>query len=219
MKPAQTILFIGDSITDSGRTQNDGAPLGRGYVQLFADLLTLRKPQEEFRIINKGIDCNTIAHLLSRWSDDVIENAPDVVYILIGINDATRHLDQSRSLHRAPDDFAAVYRRLVEETRKRLPHASIILMEPFFISKGDDIEGSYRQRLIVLLQDYIAATRSVAAACHTGLIKLSEIFTHLVAQRNSAFFSEDKIHPTSAGHLAIAEAAYRALPHGRNRHV
>ena len=55
IKNGQTILFIGDSITDCGR-RKDHKTLGVGYVKLFADLLSVREPEKDIRIVNKGID-------------------------------------------------------------------------------------------------------------------------------------------------------------------
>ena len=207
----QTILFIGDSITDCDRRMPMHAPLGWGYVRMFSDLLSIREPKKQMRIINKGINENTIAHLLSRWCDDVIEFQPDVLFVLIGINDATRYLDSSPSLHRSPGEFKAVYKRLVEETRLRVPHCEIIPMQPFFISRGDDIAGSYRNQLISTLAAYIQATEEIAGECGLKCIKLSEIFRDLLRYKNSETYSEDKIHPNLTGHLAIAEAIYNGL--------
>jgi lysophospholipase L1-like esterase len=211
LQNGQTILFIGDSITDCDRTVAQHAPLGWGYVRLFSDLLKVREPQKRIRVVNKGINGNTIAHLLSRWCDDVIEYRPDLLCILIGINDATRYLDGSSSLHRAPREFGETYLRLVEETRQRLPACRIALMEPFFISRGDDIAGSYRSQLIGNLQEYVTQTRKTAAAHDLQVIGLSGLFAGLLRHANSANYSEDKIHPNLTGHLAIAETVYHAL--------
>jgi len=211
IQSGQTLLFIGDSITDCDRTVPNHNPLGWGFVRLFADLLMVREPEKSILVLNKGRNGNTISHLLSRWSDDVIENEPNFVFILIGINDATRYLDKSTSLHLPPLEYKLIYRRLVDETFQRLPQAQVILLEPFFISKGDNIVGSYRNELITGLSHYICATRSVADEFGLRIVQLSNLFTNLLICRNSASYSEDKIHPNSTGHLAIAEAVYSAL--------
>jgi len=207
----QTLLFIGDSITDCDRRIPMHGPLGWGYIRMFSDILSVREPEKRLRIINKGIDENTIAHLLSRWCDDVVEFQPDVLFVLIGINDATRYLDRSPSLHCSPEKFKTVYRRLMEETHLRIPHCRINLMQPFFISRGDDIEGSYRNQLISTLADYIQAVEETVDEFKATLIPLSQAFQNLLIHKNSETYSEDKIHPTLTGHLAIAETIYNSL--------
>jgi lysophospholipase L1-like esterase len=215
----QTILFIGDSITECDRRMPIHSPLGWGYVRMFSDILSIREPEKQIRIINKGINENTIAHLLSRWCDDVIEFQPDVLFVLIGINDVTRYLDHSPSLHRSPEEFKTVYRRLVEETNMRVPHCEIILMQPFFISRGDDIVASYRNQLITTLVAYIQAIDEIANEYGLIIIKLSEIFRELIRHKNTETYSEDKIHPNLTGHLAIAETIYRGLQFKEHSHV
>lgn len=207
----KTILFIGDSITECDRRMPMHSTLGWGYVRMFSDILSIRDPEKKIRIINKGINENTIAHLLSRWCDDVVEFQPDLLFILIGINDVTRYLDGSASLHCSPVEFKAIYRRLVEETKLRVPHCEIIPMQPFFISRGDDIVGSYRNQLISTLAAYLQAIDEIASEYGLKVIKLSESFHELLRYKNSETYSEDKIHPNLTGHLAIAETIYRGL--------
>jgi lysophospholipase L1-like esterase len=219
LKNNQTVLFIGDSITGCDRQSPEHSPLGWGYVRMFSDIISVREPEKTIRIINKGVNQNTITHLLSRWCDDVLEFQPDVLFVLIGINDATRYLDHSPSLHCSADKFRIAYERLVAETHLRLPHCQIYLMQPFFISKGDDIVESYRNRLISTLADYQRATEETVQEFGLTLVPLAEEFKRLLRTKTSDTFSEDKIHPNHAGHFAIAEAAYRSLESGERLHV
>ena len=211
LESGQSIVFIGDSITDCERRVSSNSALGNGYVRIFSDMLLTREPEKAIRIVNKGIDSNTIGHLLSRWQDDVVEQHPDHLFILIGINDATRFLDRSSSLHCAPSAFRATYQQLIDETRSRLPECRITLMQPFFISPGDNIVGSYRAKLIATLADYIDTTDALAREFGLSLVPLQQTFQALLCYKNSDFYSEDKIHPTLTGHHAIAEAVYRSL--------
>lgn len=206
-----TLLFIGDSITDCDRTGVASGSLGFGYVGLLNDLLIARHPSKRFSVVNKGINGNTISHLLSRWCDDVVEYQPQVLFILIGINDVTRYLDHTSSAHLPPLEFGECLNRIVLETRKRLPVCRIILMEPFFISKGDDMEGSYRCNLMTLLSEYQAEVRDTAAKHGAILVPLSSVFSDMMTHRPSFTFSEDRIHPNRTGHMVIAETLYKIL--------
>ena len=87
----QSILFIGDSITDCARREHD-VPFGVGYVRMFSDLMSFRKPAQRITIINRGISGHTVDDLRSRWTDHVLANVPDQLVIKIGINDINRWL-------------------------------------------------------------------------------------------------------------------------------
>ena len=76
LKSGETILFIGDSITDCGR-RGPFAPLGDGYVRMFADLLTLRESAKRVTVVNKGVSGNVVTQLQARWTDDVLRHRPD----------------------------------------------------------------------------------------------------------------------------------------------
>lgn len=76
VKDGESLLFIGDSITDCGR-RVENAPLGDGYVSLLSELVTAQYPQKKIRIINKGIGGNRVTDLADRWEDDMIRYQPD----------------------------------------------------------------------------------------------------------------------------------------------
>src|SRR5690348_8852462 len=80
------LLFIGDSITDCGRA-TDKDQLGSGYVRRVRDWLLAEDPVNCPAVINTGISGNRIVHLAKRWQRDVLDHKPDVVSIMIGIND------------------------------------------------------------------------------------------------------------------------------------
>ena len=52
LQDGQTMLYIGDSITDCGRRAAE-APLGGGYVRLFTEMATASHPDRAIRHINK----------------------------------------------------------------------------------------------------------------------------------------------------------------------
>lgn len=219
IESGQRVLFIGDSITACDRCDPVHAPLGWGFVRLFSEMQITLEPEKQISVINKGVHGNTISHLLSRWSDDVLEHQPNHLFILIGINDLTRLLDRSTSVHCAPEAFRNIYRDLVNETRTRLPDCRITLLESFFISSGDSISGSYRCRLIENLVNYRQATHEVAIEKGISVVPLQEIFDRLLSHRKSDVFSEDKIHPNTTGHFVIADAVYRSLLTENAQHV
>jgi lysophospholipase L1-like esterase len=125
----QTILFIGDSITDCGRRSTE-QPLGNGYVKLFRDLMIVRRPDCHVRILNKGIGGDRVTQLRDRWADDVLRHKPDWLSIKIGINDLIIRLaDAEDSL--SPQMYEEVYDGLLARTRDALPDCQLLLIDPF----------------------------------------------------------------------------------------
>ena len=115
IEDGQTLLFIGDSITDCGRRGAE-APLGNGYVRLFTELATARFPERRVRYINKGIGGNRVTDLAARWRDDVLYHRPDRLSVKIGINDLHSHLRGAED-GVDPARFAAVYEQILELTQ------------------------------------------------------------------------------------------------------
>ena len=86
IQDGETVLFIGDSITDCGRRGAE-MPMGIGYVKMVTEITTARYPERNVNFINKGIGGNRITDLKDRWQDDVFYHSPDRLSIKIGIND------------------------------------------------------------------------------------------------------------------------------------
>ncbi len=118
IKDGETMLFIGDSITDCGRRGAE-APLGSGYVSLFSELATARYPDRQIRYINKGIGGNKITDLSERWRDDVLFHKPDRLSIKIGINDLHSHL-RGADGGVSPELFAERYDGVLALTKQEL---------------------------------------------------------------------------------------------------
>ena len=83
-KDGQTVVFVGDSITDCGRRGPD-ALYGNGYVKLAVDLITAKYPERRITFLNEGIGGNTVEDLRNRWHDDVLRHRPDSVHRNIGV--------------------------------------------------------------------------------------------------------------------------------------
>lgn len=207
IKSGETVLFVGDSITDCGRRAT-AKPLGEGYVKLFSDLVTIREPAKNVTIINKGIGGNRVTDLANRWTDDVLRHKPHWLSILIGINDA---YSVWRNAPDAVDPllFRKTYDEILSRTRKALPRCKILLMEPFFIST-DETKGTFRSEMLALLQDYIGVVHEMSHKFRTELVCMHETFQRLLRHHEPDVFCPEPVHPNSTGHLVIAEAVYEA---------
>ena len=199
----ETILFIGDSITDCGR-RDENKPLGDGYVKLFSDFLTIREPEKRINIINEGINGNRITDLRDRWNDDVLQHRPDWLSIKIGINDTNSFLRQVPDVVDT-ETFEQVYDDILARTKKALPKCQILLIEPFFISIDKDSD------VLKTLSQYINIIRAMSEKYQTRLIRTHEIFANLLKFKKADAFCPEPVHPNLTGHLVIAEAVYQAL--------
>lgn len=209
LKNGQTIVFIGDSITDCGRRGPD-YPLGNGYVKLFTDLLLIRHPKLAVHVINKGIGGDNVVGLNNRWQDDVLFHRPDWLSVKIGINDLHSHLGQGSQGGIHPKLYREMYESILSRTRKALPKCRILLIDPFYVST-DAAPMSQRAQVLKLLPRYIETVHAMSRKYGTRLVQTHAMFQNLLKTYEADRFGSEPVHPYLVGHLAIAEAVYNAL--------
>jgi len=209
IKSSETVLFIGDSITDCGRREAH-RPLGAGYVKLFDDLFIQREPEKRVQFINKGISGDRVTGLWNRWTDDVIRHRPDWLSIKIGINDLHSHWRGDKENGVSPEKFEATYVRILDCMRAELPRCRILLIDPFYISQTKTHECQ-RREILKLLPAYIDIVHRMSRTYKTRLVKTHEMFQRLLKHYDADTFCPEPVHPNPTGHLAIAEAVYQAL--------
>jgi lysophospholipase L1-like esterase len=208
IKNNQTILFIGDSITDCGRL-DENRPLGDGYVKLFSDFMTIREPGKKVNIINKGISGNTVRDLRDRWHDDMLRYKPDWLSVKVGINDLHCFLEKIPE-GVSPKEFFTLYDEILSQTIDKLPKCNILLIEPFYIS-GDETKNSFRKKVLELLPEYIQVVRKMSRKYKTRLLKTHDLFAKLLRENDADTFCPEPVHPNLTGHMVIAEAVYSTL--------
>ncbi|MGH8017006.1 MAG: SGNH/GDSL hydrolase family protein [Opitutaceae bacterium] len=197
----QTLLFIGDSITDGGRARPAGESpgLGAGYVSLVDAELRAQFPDRRIRVLNTGISGNRVPDLAARWEAGVLAHRPAWLSVMIGINDVWRHYDQPRMRDRVDADrFEKTYAALLEGTRPQL--AGLVLMSPYFL-EPDRNDPMRRQ-----MDAYGAIVRLLAERFDALFIDVQAAFDRVLAQQTSRSLSHDRIHPNHAGHQIIARA-------------
>lgn len=199
-------VFIGDSITDSGR-RDAAPPLGNGYVALFKDIVDSKHPELMINVVNKGISGNTIRDLRERWEDDVIALRPRLVSVLIGINDAHRFL--SGDLGLSPEDYYRTYSELLNLTIKSL-NPVILLMSPFYVSKANSLD-TFRRKVLQLVPEYVKMVERLSREYSTLYINLHEEFQRLINYMDPESLAPDAVHPTRKGHVFIALRVYTEL--------
>ena len=203
IQPHATVLFQGDSITDAGRSRENGEDLGRGYAAMVAAWFSARYPGHSVRFLNRGISGNRTGDLLARWQEDCLDLHPTWVSILIGVNDTWRRYDAGDPT--PTDVFEANYRALLSMTAD-IVGSHIIILEPFLLPIPPD-RAAWREDL----GPKIAVVRALAREFNTLFVPLDGLFAAAATQREMAFWLPDGVHPTPAGHALIAQAWLQAV--------
>ena len=190
------ILFQGDSVTDAGRNYADSHELGPGYVKYTAELIRAALPEEDIEFINLGISGNRTKDLLERAKRDFTEVNPDIVTILIGVNDTWRRYDSNDPT--SDEQFRANYESLLREIKDKT-HAKIVLIDPFLIyGMGRD---HYREDL----DGKIDVTRKLALEYAERYLPLDGILASETLGKEPRLLSEDGVHPAEYGRKVIAQ--------------
>ncbi len=198
------ILFFGDSITDADRrrdTDEHMQSLGNGYVRAIAGLLKSEKPNG-YEIVNRGISGHRIVDLYARVREDCWNVQPDVLSILIGINDIWHEIDWNKGVE--IDRFEAVYRMLLADTMKRFPNLKVILCEPFVL-EGSATQGEGRYERFLEVKNYAKVVKKLADEFGFAYLPLQEDFDKAAKQHGVAPYLFDGVHPAIAGAQLIAD--------------
>lgn len=203
------ILFQGDSITDAGRNREDYHNLGFGYPKYAAAKLKSKMPATDFEFIDLGISGHKVEDLKNRWQSDCVDIAPDLMSILIGVNDTWHHAGDKSWI---PNDvFEADYRQILEDAKK-IQGIKIIMMEPFLLPAED--KEFFREDLDPKIQIIRKLAREYADA-YIPLDGLLMARSVNIADKASMSMGGDGVHPseTTADFIGglWAEAAFELL--------
>ncbi|MFJ2909844.1 SGNH/GDSL hydrolase family protein [Streptomyces sp. NPDC087228] len=202
-----TLLFIGDSITDAGRDRTDPASLGSGYVHEIARTLRGRTGTGAGpAVINKGLNGNRVYDLESRWATDVIDHRPTVVTVKIGINDTWRRYDCG--LISPVGEFEACLDRLLADTARTLA-ARLVVITPFLLPVTPGQEDWYED-----LSPRTDAVLRAALANGAQVVRADLTLLRAAEEKGAAELAPDGVHPSPYGHRLIADAWLAAIDSG-----
>ena len=204
----RVVLFQGDSITDAGRNRNSAdanaaGALGNGYPLLVAAAVLATHAGAGLRFYNRGISGNKVPDLQARWTADTIDLKPDVLSILIGVNDFWHTLDHGYT--GTVQDYEQQYNALLDETRTALPNLRLIVLEPFVLRTG-----AVDARWFPEFDQRRAVAARVARRARAAFVPLQTVFDQHVRLAPPEYWAADGVHPTPAGHGVIAEEWRRA---------
>ncbi len=197
------ILFQGDSITDAGRDKRNYHDMGNGYPKHAAERIREAFPDTDIEFINLGISGNRTDQLFDRMYEDMILLQPDIISILIGINDIWhRH---SHHVETTDAQLATNYRAILERI-KRQTNAKIIMIEPFLLDSED------KESWCPEVDSLRAIVRALADEFADAFVPLSDLFAKaLPSQPEPHYYSGDGVHPNANGAAFIGKHYFEAI--------
>lgn len=203
------ILFQGDSITDCYRIKEGDAldlRMGMGYAMLVQAELGYKEPNK-YVFMNRGISGNRINDLYARIKKDIINLKPDVMSILIGVNDVWHEFGEQNGVD--ADKFFKIYSMLIEEVKEALPDIKIMILEPFALKeRGND---AYWDEFKVEVAKRGEMAKKVAEKYNLPFIPLQVKFDEAAKLAPNAYWLVDGVHPTAAGHTIIKNEWIKAF--------
>lgn len=199
------VLFQGDSITDAGRDKENKAPnnnraLGTGYAFLAAANLLNTHASKQLTVYNRGISGNKVYQLADRWDADCIDLKPNVLSILIGVNDFWHKFngkyDGTIQVYR--DD----YRKLIDRTLTALPSVKLVIGEPFAVNNVKAVTDAWYPAF----DEYRSAAREIATEYGAAFIPYQRVFDEASKVAAPSYWTGDGVHPSLAGAQLMAEA-------------
>jgi len=194
------VLFQGDSITDCGRNReatgvNTG--LGNGYAMMIAADLLASRPGDGLQFLNRGISGNRIVDLYARIKSDAINLKPDVLSVLIGVNDTWHEFGSGNGV--PVPKYERVYRDFLREVREALPSIRFILCEPFVLACGVVTDA-----WIAEMNQRRAVVKKLAGEFEATFVPFQAAFDNAVKTAAPAYWAGDGVHPSPAGHMLMA---------------
>ncbi len=215
------ILFQGDSITDGNRYKaieqrwDLNHQIGHSYVFSIVSYLG-RKFPGKYQFINRGISSESVDEAKLRWERDTLDEHPDILSILFGINGNGKfdgYYPEGVEAHL--EHFEKTYRELLDMARAQNPKLKIIIIEPFFLPVGNYIQNyesfmkvfRQKQRIIgKIAEDYGA----IFIPVQERIEQLVKDYAQTLIENGcptdpNAYWLWDGVHPTEAMHGVLAE--------------
>ncbi|MDR1098292.1 MAG: SGNH/GDSL hydrolase family protein [Tannerella sp.] len=205
LKNDPVILFQGDSITDCGRkrdsiTCNNTDQLGLGYALFTATSILNRQAGRQPKVYNRGISGNKVFQLRERWEVDTLSFMPDVLSILIGVNDYWHTLNGGYK--GTVEVYENDLRNLLKYTREKLPGIQLVLCEPFALAGGSAInEGAW----FPMFDAYRKSLKKLSGEFDAVFVPFQSAFDEALKIAPAPYWSADGVHPDLPGRQLMAE--------------
>lgn len=203
----KTILFTGDSITDGNRYKDEkdrgdlNHQMGHSYAYVINALAGSRYPEAQLYFLNRGISGSRVIDLYGRMYEDMVGLKPDVVSILVGVNDGPQAEHARHATGRK--QYGVIYRMMLTELKEALPDTELVLMEPF-IGEDGPVYDEDKEAWFTCIRGYQEEVRQIAEEFGAIFVPLQECFDKAAKIRDTKYWIWDGVHPTENGHGLIA---------------
>lgn len=201
--PKARILFQGDSITDGNRGRNNDLNhiLGHGYQFIIACKYGAQLPERSLTFMNRGVSGNKVSDLLLRWQKDINDLKPDILSILIGVNDLSSGV--------SAEQFEQQYDQLLSDTVRALPKVKLVLGEPFGLPVGGKKANWEKYRADLAVRQAIVVR--LGEKYHAPVVHYQKMFEDAVKRAPAEYWIWDGVHPTFSGHQLMADEWIRTV--------
>lgn len=204
------VLFQGDSITDAGRDKkrelpNNARSFGAGYAHLAASWLLEEMADKELNIYNRGISGNKVFQLADRWEKDCLLLKPNVLSILIGVNDYWH--SRNGEYEGSPEIYENDFRALLNLTRTQLPDVKLIICQPFILNDTSAVDATW----IEPFKAYQDAAWKISQEFDAVWVPFQEAFNRAIEIAHPTYWAHDGVHPSMAGAQLMAETWLESL--------
>ncbi len=197
------ILFQGDSITDGnrGRSADPNHILGHGYAFIIAAKYGAELAERDLIFMNRGVSGNTVLDLEKRWQKDTLDLQPDILSILIGVNDKGRGVPM--------EQYEQVYDKLLADAKAANPKIKLVLCEPFVVNHLATTPANGCPNADIVKRQEIVA--KLAAKHGAALVHFQKALDEACKRAPALHWIWDDIHPTYSGHQILADEWERAV--------
>lgn len=212
IQPGNAILFQGDSITDAGRSRetadrpNIKSTMGNGYAWMAASQILVDHPESDLKIFNRGISGNKVPDLAQRWDADCLHIKPDLLSILIGVNDIWHR--RNGKYQGTLASYEKDYRILLERTMQTLPSVKLVICEPFVLKCGA-IDDSWFPEF----DGFRAVSKKMAEEFKAVFVPFQGAFDTAITIADPKEWAADGVHPSAFGAALMAHEWIKAVSH------
>jgi len=200
LKDREKIIFLGDSITQSG-------VLTDGYITLASEQIAKQYPDLDIALIGAGINGHRVPQCQKRLDRDVLQKKPSIVVIYIGVNDVW-HWQHNRGT--TAEDFETGLRDIITDIQTI--GARTVLCTPSVIGEKLDGGNSYD----TMLDHYAHISRNIAHETDSQLLDLRLAFmlylrTHNRHNTTKGILTTDGVHLNKNGNRFLSRLVLEAL--------